>query len=398
MPRKERPQALPESIFQEKPAPGAETLATFNEDGLEIPVHNTFIQFATPGEEAGKKALGLVTAPAWMGPSLQSIVAAAAAIPPPEAEEEEEVVVDHPEREGRPELASPKKIPVMRYAMSASSARAAGFEGSTGEVEHISSVAATYDGMPSLLDNGTADASKAVAPDDKENDDDDEESDGDDSETERIRILVEKGELPSMGSKRHLEGQCKRCCFFPKGRCLNGYDCEFCHFEHEKRRRKKKKKKSKAAAAAAETPEGASDVEEAVRAANLPSGIAIDPSEVAADSVPGALNTSSGMLDGFSGLGSPVKVSSMSPPALPPKGVPAAGDGVATPGVEAPTSSALDPNAVPFYAGQLAASPYGCYDSRFVDPALAAIGHIPGTWDPYMPMVASARPTFPPPR
>merc|ERR1711934_1246776 len=27
---------------------------------------------------------------------------------------------------------------------------------------------------------------------------------------------------------------------FPKGRCLNGYDCRFCHFEHEKRQRKKK--------------------------------------------------------------------------------------------------------------------------------------------------------------
>mmetsp|Transcript_5935 Transcript_5935/g.14198 ORF Transcript_5935/g.14198 Transcript_5935/m.14198 type:complete len:392 (+) Transcript_5935:197-1372(+) len=391
MPRKERPQALPESIFQEKLAPGAEALATFNEDGLEIPVHNTFIQFATPGEEVGRKALGLVTAPAWMGPSLQSIVAAAAAIPPAEAEEEEEVAVDHPEREGRPELASPKKIPVMRYAMSASSARAAGFDGSTGEVEHISSVAASYDGVPGL-DTAAADATSKVAhapasAERDDNDDDDEESDGDDSETERIRILVEKGELPSMGSKRHLEGQCKRCCFFPKGRCLNGYDCEFCHFEHEKRRRKKKKKKSKAAAAAAETPEGASDVEEVAHAANLPGN------EAAAVSAPG-------MLDGFSALASPVKVPSASQPVFAPKGV-AAGDTAAhvpTGQLEGQAGSALDPNALPFYAGQIAANPYGCYDSRFVDPALAAVGHIPGTWDPYMPMVASARPAFPPPR
>merc|ERR1712087_931854 len=48
---------------------------------------------------------------------------------------------------------------------------------------------------------------------------------------------------PSMGSEAHSTGQCKRCCFFPKGRCTNGYNCEFCHYEHEKRTRKNKKKK-----------------------------------------------------------------------------------------------------------------------------------------------------------
>merc|ERR1719379_3109449 len=50
-----------------------------------------------------------------------------------------------------------------------------------------------------------------------------------------------------MGSAQHAEGACKRCCFFPKGRCQNGYNCEFCHFEHEKRKRKKKKKGAKKA-------------------------------------------------------------------------------------------------------------------------------------------------------
>lgn len=61
---------------------------------------------------------------------------------------------------------------------------------------------------------------------------------------------------PSMGSENHAEGTCKRCCFFPRNRCNNGYDCEFCHYEHEKRKRKnkksKKKNKAKAEAAAAE--------------------------------------------------------------------------------------------------------------------------------------------------
>lgn len=48
---------------------------------------------------------------------------------------------------------------------------------------------------------------------------------------------------PSIGSERHALGACRRCCFFPRGRCLNGYDCEFCHYEHDKRKRKNKTKK-----------------------------------------------------------------------------------------------------------------------------------------------------------
>jgi len=47
-------------------------------------------------------------------------------------------------------------------------------------------------------------------------------------------------DLPSLGSLGHFAGQCSRCCFHPKGRCQNGYDCRFCHYDHEKRRRKKK--------------------------------------------------------------------------------------------------------------------------------------------------------------
>eukprot|EP00927_Polykrikos_kofoidii_P086224 TRINITY_DN959_c2_g1_i1.p1 TRINITY_DN959_c2_g1~~TRINITY_DN959_c2_g1_i1.p1 ORF type:complete len:548 (-),score=110.93 TRINITY_DN959_c2_g1_i1:71-1690(-) len=52
---------------------------------------------------------------------------------------------------------------------------------------------------------------------------------------------------PSIGSEAHALGQCKRCCFFPRGRCTNGYNCEFCHYEHEKRKRKNKNKKKKKA-------------------------------------------------------------------------------------------------------------------------------------------------------
>lgn len=56
---------------------------------------------------------------------------------------------------------------------------------------------------------------------------------------------------PSLGSEGHDEGTCKRCCFFPRGRCTNGYNCEFCHYEHDKRKRKNKKKKKKEAVAIA---------------------------------------------------------------------------------------------------------------------------------------------------
>lgn len=55
---------------------------------------------------------------------------------------------------------------------------------------------------------------------------------------------------PSLGSDQHAAGTCKRCCFFPRGRCTNGYECEFCHYDHEKRKRKNKKKKKKDGSAA----------------------------------------------------------------------------------------------------------------------------------------------------
>lgn len=51
--------------------------------------------------------------------------------------------------------------------------------------------------------------------------------------------------LPSIGSAGHGEGLCRRCCFFPKGRCQNGFDCQFCHFAHEKRKSTTKGAKKK---------------------------------------------------------------------------------------------------------------------------------------------------------
>lgn len=54
--------------------------------------------------------------------------------------------------------------------------------------------------------------------------------------------------LPSVGSIAHFTGECSRCCFFPKGRCNNGKDCTFCHFDHDRRPQRSKRGGSKSKA------------------------------------------------------------------------------------------------------------------------------------------------------
>eukprot|EP00451_Oxyrrhis_marina_P014502 CAMPEP_0204329942 /NCGR_PEP_ID=MMETSP0469-20131031/14536_1 /ASSEMBLY_ACC=CAM_ASM_000384 /TAXON_ID=2969 /ORGANISM="Oxyrrhis marina" /LENGTH=393 /DNA_ID=CAMNT_0051312639 /DNA_START=5 /DNA_END=1186 /DNA_ORIENTATION=+ len=80
----------------------------------------------------------------------------------------------------------------------------------------------------------------------EEEDDEEDSSSDEESEDEyvsqcRLGLLP----LPSAGSAGHFDGTCRRCCFHPKGRCENGADCGFCHFDHEKRRRSSKKKNKK---------------------------------------------------------------------------------------------------------------------------------------------------------
>lgn len=70
----------------------------------------------------------------------------------------------------------------------------------------------------------------------------------DSPEGESASPLSMEAKLPSEGSVGHFDGTCKRCCFFPKGRCSNGASCEFCHFDHEKRARASKSQKKKAKA------------------------------------------------------------------------------------------------------------------------------------------------------
>lgn len=73
--------------------------------------------------------------------------------------------------------------------------------------------------------------------------------------------LIAPLEQPSVGSRTHWEGTCKRCCFFAKDRCTNGADCEFCHYEHEKRRRIKRKRKNKSSANNADAGDAAANAD-----------------------------------------------------------------------------------------------------------------------------------------
>jgi len=66
----------------------------------------------------------------------------------------------------------------------------------------------------------------------------DEDTESDDSENY-------SGDLPSVGSAKHTAGECKRCNFFAKGRCLNGKNCTFCHLPHEKRKPSRQEKRER---------------------------------------------------------------------------------------------------------------------------------------------------------
>lgn len=83
------------------------------------------------------------------------------------------------------------------------------------------------------------------------------------------------GELPSIGSRDHATGECKRCAFFSKGRCTNGKDCSHCHFPHDERRRRNRRKAKTAVA----TIEDNADyqwpsLEESMKTANLSQTVA----------------------------------------------------------------------------------------------------------------------------
>jgi len=81
---------------------------------------------------------------------------------------------------------------------------------------------------------------------------------------------LQYSDLPSIGSAKHFDGNCDRCCFHPKGRCLNGLKCHHCHFDHEKRKRKNKKKTTWTKNPQDLTVEDASDTLSVSDASSLP--------------------------------------------------------------------------------------------------------------------------------
>jgi len=62
------------------------------------------------------------------------------------------------------------------------------------------------------------------------------------------RQKTEQEQLPSVGSADHAAGTCKRCNFFPKGRCQSGANCSFCHMPHDKRKPSRQEKRERRAA------------------------------------------------------------------------------------------------------------------------------------------------------
>lgn len=126
--------------------------------------------------------------------------------------------------------------------------RAAVFQATPQPAPSLSGSVTQYNPVPVMQ------ALSPEQPADEADDDDDEDSDdGADGAPlpAHLRSPVDApkpppgAQHPSIGSEAHAQGTCKRCCFFPRGRCTNGYTCEFCHYEHEKRKRKNKKKKKK---------------------------------------------------------------------------------------------------------------------------------------------------------
>lgn len=74
------------------------------------------------------------------------------------------------------------------------------------------------------------------------------EPESSEEDRDSVAEYIAPEDLPSMGSALHASGDCRRCNFFPKGRCGNGKDCTFCHLPHEKRKPTRQEKRERQAA------------------------------------------------------------------------------------------------------------------------------------------------------
>jgi len=209
---------------------------------MAIPVHRTFIEFGCLEHTPTGYRLAMRTAPACMAHHMREDLDAEAANWQGahahwqrHAGADDTIVAGPPgsaassARQGSSDYsaaAHDAMLPAVTYRLSPTSAKASGYL-LGGEVKE--------QGAPFHLD-GRVDSSRST-------DDDGGDCSGDEDEDLGLCPEYSAGApLPSLGSAEHGEGNCRRCCFFPKGRCNNGYDCNFCHFAHEKRKPKNKKK------------------------------------------------------------------------------------------------------------------------------------------------------------
>lgn len=221
----------------------------------EVPVHRTFIEFGCPRRAlTRRRSLGSRTTPASMASSIRVTLGLdveeeghhTPSTPPPR----------RPEPLSGDEAAAPAgSLPAVCYRFSPTSAKAAGYRAG----RHLAAPPRLSSRSESLIleeeqklglrlqpmvraEEATALAVDAEFASSRSTDA------GDSSEEEDEGLCPAysaNAELPSVGSAAHSEGTCKRCCFFPKGRCNNGFGCPFCHFAHEKRKPKNKKKLKK---------------------------------------------------------------------------------------------------------------------------------------------------------
>lgn len=182
----------------------------------------------------------------------------------PKTPEKQQTQLQSPANATRPG----ERLPAVKYNFSPTSARAAGLNGNVIQTplnarplselsaDHISRAKGvehwgdnSQNGVSNGIVNSRLQEEFAVRKQSTTTPEEDGSSSGDDSSSDdgggRGVIYSAEAPLPSVGSAGHGAGNCKRCCFFPKGRCMNGENCEFCHFDHEKRKRKAKKKKKK---------------------------------------------------------------------------------------------------------------------------------------------------------
>eukprot|EP00747_Dinoflagellata_sp_TGD_P184339 gnl/TRDRNA2_/TRDRNA2_39878_c0_seq1.p1 gnl/TRDRNA2_/TRDRNA2_39878_c0~~gnl/TRDRNA2_/TRDRNA2_39878_c0_seq1.p1 ORF type:complete len:376 (-),score=71.25 gnl/TRDRNA2_/TRDRNA2_39878_c0_seq1:213-1340(-) len=259
----------------------------------EIPVRRTFIEYGVVQSPTLPTPMHVSTAPAWIGPSFRAafdrVTGEVLCMPvtsPRSAPNTGRVHDSNSPRAGLEDCCKhegvaiavcsswkvEQMLPDVMYRLSPTSAKAAGYTdcGTPSDAQRSTRTPSPKPTpSPSLtptpsrpatptqwlaaecaedasprIDKYSEDASpnaEAEALDTNSNSDDD--SDSDSGDEGLCPQYSEHAELPSKGSAAHGQGMCKRCCFFPKGRCNNGFDCHFCHFAHEKRKPKNKKKK-----------------------------------------------------------------------------------------------------------------------------------------------------------